>query len=142
MMRTLVLAAAVVISTAASGPAAAPRAGDVAVTVTYAGKAKVDTTHEIWVFLFDTPDIGPGSQPVAVQAVTKSGATATFKAVQAATVYVAVAYDEKGDYDGNQGPPPPGTPIAIYAVDGKTAPVTPGAKGIVKLTFDESRRMQ
>lgn len=143
-MRTLVIAAAVAIAaTAPAGPAAAPLAGDVAVTVTYAGKAKVDATHEIWVFLFDTPEIVAGhSQPIAVQTVTKSGATATFKDVQAQTVYVAVAYDEKGDYDGTQAPPPPGTPIALYLVDGKTAPVTPGPKGVVKLTFDESRRMQ
>ena len=29
-------------------------------------------------------------------------------------VYLAAAYDEKGDYDGTSGPPPSGTPITIY----------------------------
>jgi hypothetical protein len=118
------------------------RAGDVAVTVTFKGKGPVDAKHEIWVFLFDSPNIGQGSTPVAVQAVTKSGGTATFKNVTQDLVYVAVAYDEKGDYDGNSGPPPQGAPVAVHTVDGKAgAPVTPGPKGIVKLTFDDSQRM-
>jgi hypothetical protein len=123
-------------------PAARSASADVQATVTYTGKGKVDDTHEIWVFLFDTPDIGQGSRPIAVQAIRKSGAPATFKAVTADPVYIAVAYDETGNYDGNMGPPPSGTPIAMYSKDGKTnTPVKPGPAAKIKLSFDDSRRM-
>ena len=123
-------------------PALKPAAsGDVSVTVTYTGKAKVDDTHEIWVFLFADPNIGAGSQPLTVQAVKKSGGTATFKGVKQDPVYVAVAFDEKGDYDGTAGPPPPGTPIALHGKDGVTTAVKPGPTGKVKISFDDSRRM-
>jgi hypothetical protein len=124
--------------------AAAPviRAGDLAVTVSYTGKGPVDDTHEIWVFLFDSPVINNSSAPVAVQAVKKSGDTAAFKNVVQDIVYVAMAYDEKGDYDGTAGPPPPGTPIGMYSTDGKAAgPVKPGPGAKIKATFDDARRM-
>jgi uncharacterized protein (DUF2141 family) len=123
-----------------SGPMA-QAAGDVAVTVTYKGKGKVDATHEVWVFLFETPDLGDSARPIANQTVTKNGGTATFTKVAVEPVYIAVVYDEKGDYDGNLGPPPAGSPIGIYSTDGKTlAPVKPGAGAKVKLTFDDTRR--
>lgn len=121
-----------------SKPAAS---SDVVVTVAYTGKAKVDDTHEIWVFLFPDSNISAGSQPLAVQAVKKSGGTATFKAVARDPVYIAVAYDEKGDYDGTAGPPPPGTPIAMHGKDGVMIAVKPGPSAKVKMSFDDSRRM-
>lgn len=123
-------------------PAAKPAAsGDVSVTVAYTGKAKVDDTHEIWVFLFPNPNISAASQPLAAQAIKKNGGTATFKAVAQTPVYIAVAFDEKGDYDGNAGPPPPGTPIGMHAKDGVMIAVKPGPTGKVKTSFDDSRRM-
>lgn len=125
---------------AAAGRAAAPGPNEVAVTVTYTGKAPVDDTHEIWVFLFDSPKVGAGTLPVAVQTLKKSGGTATFKNITVDPVYVAVAFDEKGDYDGNAAPPPPGTPIGLYVKDGQPIGVKPGATATVKLSFDESRR--
>lgn len=116
-------------------------AGDVAVTVTYKGKGPVDETHEVWVFLFDTPELGPGARPVATQTVRKNGGTATFTDVAQAPVYVRLAYDEKGDYDGFSGPPPSGTPVAQYSKDGKTiAPVTPGPGAKIKVVFNDSFR--
>ena len=38
-------------------------AGTVKVTVHYKGKGKVDASHKIWVWVFDTPNIGPGAMP-------------------------------------------------------------------------------
>jgi hypothetical protein len=65
-------------------------------------------------------------------------------------VYVAVSYDEKGIYTETAGPPPPGTPVAIYTekppAPGSQGPPTPspvkvekGAK--VRVKFDDSNRM-
>ena len=112
---------------------------EVSVTVTYTGKGKVDGSHELWVYLFDHPEIGAQSEPLAIQPIRKSGGTTTFKHVMADPVYVGVAYDEQGDFDA-LGEPPVGTPISIYARDGKTAPVKPGAGAKVKITFDETLR--
>ncbi|MDP3719148.1 MAG: hypothetical protein Q8T13_15400 [Acidobacteriota bacterium] len=123
--------------------AAAPdgaAAGAVAVTVNYKGSGTVDGSHRVWVWLFDSPDIGADSMPIAEMSVDKNGATATFE-VGVERVWIAVAYDEKGGMSGNA-PPAPGSPIGIYASStGAPEAVIPGAKGAVVVTFDDSQRM-
>lgn len=121
---------------------AAADANTVKVTVTYKGKGTVDPTHKIWVWLFTSPDIGPGSIPIDERSTAKNGDTLTFSHVNAPQVWVAVAYDEGGGFMG-QAPPPPGSPIGMpVSAEGKPAGVTPGAKGTVSVTFDDSIRMQ
>lgn len=123
--------------------AAEAQAGTVKVTVTYKGKGgTVDATRKLWVWLFDTPNIGPDSQPIVQMALETNGSEAVFQSVAAGIVYIAVAFDEKGAMDG-QGPPPPGTPISILA-DANGAPrgLAPGDKAIATLTFDDAMRMQ
>lgn len=136
------LAGVFVATILAAGPVAeVSAAGDVAVTVTYKGKGRVDDTHEVWVFLFDTAELGPGARPVGTQVVKQNGGTATFPGVTSDPVYIRIAYDEKGDYDGFSGPPPSGTPVAQHSKDGKTiAPVKPGAGAKIKVVFDDSSR--
>jgi hypothetical protein len=116
---------------------------DVAVTVSYTGKGPVDSGHSILLFLFTDPNIGPQSEPIgAPQIAVKNGATVRFKNVTAKAVYVVAIYNEKGTYDGASGPPPPGTPIGIYAKDAKSPPlaVTPGARTAIKMTFNDAKR--
>jgi hypothetical protein len=116
-------------------------AGSVKVTVHYKGKGKVDPSHKIWVWIFDTPNIGAGSMPIDQVALDKNDADAIFAAVAAEQVWIAVAYDESGAMTG-EGPPPTGTPIGILmSKEGAPTPVTPGEKGTVSLTFDETIRM-
>jgi hypothetical protein len=116
---------------------AAAGAQNVAVTVTYTGKGPVDAGHGILVFLFSTPDIGAGSEPIASPlTIEKNGGTVTFKEVSASPVYIAVVYNESGNYNGIGGPPPVGTPVAIHSKDVKdpNSPplaVTPGPKTTV-----------
>lgn len=43
--------------------------GPVHITVNYKGKGAVDGKHRVWVWLFDTPEIGPGSMPIAETSV-------------------------------------------------------------------------
>ena len=81
----------------------------------YKGAGTVDREHKIWIFLFDNAEIGAGSMPVATMALEKNGGTATFKAVPVNPVYVAVAFDDRGTYDGTAGPPPPGTSSASWS---------------------------
>ena len=121
-------------------PVDAMSAGSVKVTVNYTGAGKIDGAHRVWVWLFETPEIGPGSIPIAEMSVEKNGEAASFE-VGNERVWIAVAYDEKGVMTGNA-PPAPGSPIGIHASStGAPEAVTPGAKGAIVLTFDDSQRM-
>jgi hypothetical protein len=116
-------------------------AGNVKVTVNYKGKGTVDPTHKIWVWLFDSPNIGAGSQPIDQIALDKNGTMAEFANVVPGQVWVAVAFDQQGVMTGNE-PPPPGSPISIHAnANGVPDPVTPGDKAVLTITFDETVRM-
>ena len=139
-VRFVVLAATLVASTLVDAGAQAPAASGVSVTATYKGKGVVDGTHEIWVFLFTSPNVDNGSRPVGTQTVTKNGGTASFHGVTS-PVYLVMIYDEKGTYDGNSAPPDNGLPVGTYSTD-KKAPsaIKPGQK--VSATFDGSRRWQ
>jgi hypothetical protein len=124
-----------------ASPAVSITAGTVKVTVHYAGKGKVDSTHKIWVWLFDNPNIGPGSMPIDQVAIDTNDADAVFEGVAPTQVFIAVAFDEQGVMTGD-GPPPTGSPIGILtAANGQPTGVAPGEKGVVKLTFDDSQRM-
>lgn len=141
---TIVVAAALFVALPASLSAdGVVQGGRVRVTVNYKGKGgTVDATHKLWVWLFDSPNIGAGSQPIDQAALDKNGAQAVFEGVSLGQVYVAVAFDEKGAMDGN-GPPPTGTPISIHAgPNGAPMAVVPGEKGAITITFDDTARMQ
>jgi hypothetical protein len=120
----------------------AERRGELNLTVTYKGKGTVDDTHEIFVWVFDNPNISGSSQPIAAGVLKKNGGAVKFTDLAATPVYVAVAYDDKGDYDG-QSAPPPGTPVAVYSTDGTgtAAPIDVKEPAQVSMTFDDSYRM-
>lgn len=119
----------------------AQESGQLKVTVDYKGAGTVDATHEVFVWVFDTPNIGADSVPIANDAITANGGTLTFSGLPK-EVYLAVAYDEKGDYDGMSGPPPSGTPITIYGDQGVAKAVaTGGPDAVLSVTFDDSTRM-
>jgi hypothetical protein len=122
----------------------APDASGVTVTVKYAGKGAVDAGHRLWVWLFDTPEIGPGAIPIAELSLEKNGGTANFSNVAAKQVYIAIAYDENGGFAG-QAPPPPGSPVAFYGAKGPNDPpmgVTPGPNAAVSVTLTDAQRMK
>jgi hypothetical protein len=139
----VLVAAAAAVRAEQTKPAAASTA--VNVTVKYNGKGGiVDANHRIWVWLFTSPDIGPGSTPIAEESIQKNGATASFANVSAKEVYIAIAFDEKGGFVGSA-PPPPGSPVTFYGAktpQDKPAAVVPGAKGSVTVTFSDAQRMQ
>jgi len=144
----LLAAAAMHLSTAVAASAGARSvlaaavnaAGTVKVTIHYKGKGTVDAKHKVWVWLFDSPDIGPGSMPIAELSIDANGNVATFDGVDAARVWIAVAYDESGTMSGSA-PPTPGSPIGILlGKDGAPRSVVPGEDALV-LTFDDSQRM-
>ena len=116
-------------------------AGTVTVTIHYKGKGKVDASHKLWVWLFDSPNIGAGSMPVGQIALDKNDAEAVFDGLAAGKLYVAAAFDESGSMMGDA-PPPTGTPIGILmGSDGMPSAVSPDDKTPVTLTFDDSFKM-
>jgi hypothetical protein len=116
-------------------------AGTVKVTVHYKGKGKVDATHKLWVWIFDTPNIGPGAMPVDQVSIDKNDVEAVFDGVALDKVYIAVAFDESGAMMGDA-PPPSGSPVGILiGKDGIPAAVVSGSKDAAVLTFDDSQRM-
>ena len=138
----LMATAAVHLSTAVAASAGARvAAGTVKVTLDYKGKGTVDDSHRLWVWLFATPDIGPGSMPIAELSVDKNGAIATFDGISEERVWIAAAYDEKGSMSGSA-PPPSGTPVGLYVgSDGTPRSVVTGDSTVAVLTFDDSFRM-
>lgn len=127
---------------AATSPAiVAQESGKLKVTIEYKGAGTVDASHEIFVWVFDNPNIGADSVPIASDALTANGGSLNFSGLPK-EVYLAAAYDEKGDYDGTSGPPPPGTPITIYGETGVAKAIpTGGADAAVSVTFDATVRM-
>jgi uncharacterized protein (DUF2141 family) len=135
------VAAAIVLGASAHVTAAQQVAGELKVTIDYKGAGTVDKTHQVFVWVFDTPDISASSTPIASDVVTANGASVSFSGLPK-TVYLAAAFNEKGDYDGTQGPPPSGTPITIYGSPGPATGVTTGGpEAVVTVTFDDSVRM-
>jgi len=125
----------------ASPAVASLTAGTVKVTVTYKGKGTVDSSHKLWVYLFDSPNIGAGSMPIGQLALEKNGTDAVFDSVAGDKVYVAVAFDESGAMMGD-GPPPTGSPIGILmGPDGAPNGIPTDGKAPVALNFDDSIRM-
>jgi len=128
------------IGTLHASPAAGVAAGPVKVTVHYKGKGKVDSSHKIWVWVFDTPNIGAGSMPIDQGSSDANDSEVVFAGVAPSEVWVAVAFDEQGAMSGD-GPPPTSTPIGILMKDGKPVSVIPGDKGVAVITFDDTMRM-
>lgn len=117
------------------------QAGSVTVTVRYTGQGTVDDGHRLWIWLFDTPDIGPDSMPIHEAFVSANGGSTTIEGVGPDRVWIAVAFDQRGGSTGNA-PPASGSPVGIHAgTDGRPTPVVTGDKATALVTFDDSVRM-
>jgi hypothetical protein len=142
------LGVAAIITLAAAGAArgqqeqTAAETGKLAVAVEYT-KGPVDNDHQIWIWVFDTPNITADSTPIATGSSAENKAPYKFAGLPK-EVFLAVAYDENGGYDGTAGPPPQGTPVHIYgAAAGGTATGVPtgGDEANLEFAFDDTMRM-
>lgn len=125
---------------AAQPAAAKPAATELPVTVTYKGKGTVDANHQLIAWLFSDPNVTSNSRPIATLSTAKNGDTLVFKDVPATPVYVFVAFDSKGGYDGRSSAPPAGIPTALYSKTAKGPAVAVKAGGpAIRVTFDDSQ---
>src|SRR4029079_8000550 len=92
--KSLVALAAVAVCAIAPLRAAAPETGQLKVTVEYKGPGTVDKSHQIFVWVFDTPDISASTEPISSDVITANGGAASFSGLPK-TVYLAAAYNEK-----------------------------------------------
>jgi hypothetical protein len=117
------------------------------VKLSYKGSGAVDSTHRIFVFLFDSPDFMQGSTgPFARTSVSVKDDTVVFADVAKSPVYVVAAFDPAGNYDGQAGPPPAGASMAIYSKhpgmpEPEPVKIDPGQTLQIEMTFDDSMKM-
>ena len=76
VMRWTRVIVALALAALAAPAIVAQEAGKLKATVEYTGTGTVDATHEIFVWVFDTPNIGADSVPIASDALTANGAAA------------------------------------------------------------------
>lgn len=115
------------------------------VKLNYTGTGKVDDKHQIFVFLFDSPDFMQGTvMPFAMKPASAKDETVTLAEIAVSPVYVTTVYDPNGAYDGQSGPPPSGSSMGMYSkTPGTPEPVTmePGKTAAIELPFDDSAKM-
>jgi hypothetical protein len=131
-----------------SGVRAVPQdtASKLQVRLNYTGSGTVDEKHKIYVVLWDSPDFVKGQvMPVELKPASSKDGTVTFPDVKKVPAYVSAAFDPKGEWDGQSGPPPEGTSLGLYSrTPGKPEPVDikAGKTAAIELSFDDSVKMQ
>ena len=120
-------------------PVAAQSARQLIVKATYSGQGEVDAAKQIFLYLFDSPEIAQGAMPIAMMTSAKNGADVVFNGLTPPVVYLVAAY---GDFD-PMGPPPSGTPVAFYLPGDPTPTGIPidEEKVTIEFSFDDSIRM-
>ena len=112
------------------------------VDIDYTGSGIVNTSHKIFVALWDSSDMS-GGPPAAVLSLNSKKGTVTFSDVQKVPAYVSAAFDPTGAWDA-QSPPPSGASLGMYS---KNPPnpepidVAPGKTVKVAITFDDSAKV-
>jgi hypothetical protein len=129
-----------VVSQAASGPS------KLEVRVNYTGSGTVDDKHKVFVVLWDSTDFVHGNtMPVEILSTSSKTGSVVFDQVQKSPAYVSTAFDPKGEWDGQSGPPPDGTSLGLYSEGGGqpgAIEVKPGKTSMVTVAFDDSVTMQ
>jgi hypothetical protein len=124
----------------------AGKASKLQVHLNYSGSGTVDEKHKIYVVLWDSPDfVAGGAMPVELQPSTSKDGIVTFSDVKTSPAYVSAAFDPKGEWDAQSGPPPEGSSLGLYSkTPGKPEPIDlkPGKTVSIELSFDDSVKMR
>jgi hypothetical protein len=145
VMQAALAAAAIVTLGSSLGQAQDSAGGKLKVTVDYKGASgTVDAGHKVWIWVFDTPDIGIDAMPIAVGSVEENQGSHQFAALPK-QVYLAAAFDNGGGFDGNSGPPPTGSPVVVHGASAPGMPggavATGGEDAAVTVTLDDTTLM-
>ncbi len=128
-----------------AGDSVLAQPGALRITVDYQGSGTVSEDHQLTVFVFDTPNIRVDSVPIWTGQLADNQQTLTAGGIDASTVWVAVVFDEAGGYDPLSGPPPSGSPLALYSTDQTGMPTGVELKADqeteITIAFDDAFRM-
>jgi len=129
----------------ALGTAMAAEPSTLEVKLNYTGAGTVDEKHKIVLFLFDSPDFTQGNaMPIGSAMASAKDEVVKFKDIAKGPVYVVAAFDPKGEYDGQSGPPPSGSSLGML-IEGPNAPkaiaLEPGKTTTITLTFNDMIKM-
>ena len=122
--------------------ASAQQGGTLEVQVHYKGSGTVDSTHKVFVALWESDDFN-GGPPSDVQSVSSKDGIARFSDVRKTPVFVSAAYDPSGKWDASS-PPPSGSSIGMYSKEPpkpEPIPIKAGEVAKVTLTFDDSAKV-
>lgn len=95
--------------------------------ITYTGNGVINQAHKIYVVLWSSPDFvkptATDAMPFAITSIASKSATATFQDVRQNPVYLSMAYDPTGKWDGKTAPPV-GASLGLYSTEpGTPAPI-------------------
>ena len=130
---------------APAGGSVLAQPGALRITVDYQGSGTVSEDHQLSVFVFDSPNISADSLPIWIGRLADNQKTLTAGGIDASTIWVAVTFDETGGYNPLSGPPPSGSPLALYSTDQTGMPtgveVKAGQETEITIAFDDALRM-
>ena len=119
--------------------------GPLLITVDYQGSGTVSQDHQLSVFVFDDPNMSADSLPIWTGQLADNQKTLTAGGIGASTIWVAVTFDETGGYDPFSGPPPSGSPLAVYSADPTGMPtgveLHDDQETEIAIAFDDTLRM-
>jgi hypothetical protein len=125
-------------------PAGKSEGSTLEVHLSYTGSGAVDEAHKLYVAVWDSPDfVKEGANaitPIAAMRVMSKSGTATFEDIHKTPVFLSMAYDATGKWDGKSDPPS-GTSLGLYSKEpGVPAPIDlePGKKTKVAAELDDS----
>ncbi len=132
-------------ASALAGGSVLAQPGALRITVDYQGSGTVSEDHQLSVFVFDTPNISPDSLPIWVGQLADNQKALTAGGIDASTIWVVVTFDETGGYNPFSGPPPSGSPLAMYSTDQTGMPTGVELKADqeteIAIAFDDALRM-
>ena len=119
--------------------------GPLLITVDYQGPGTVSQDHQLSVFVFDDPNMSADILPIWTGQLADNQKTLSAGSFDASTIWVAVTFDETGGYDPFAGPPPSGSPFALYSTDPTGMPtgvaLHDDQKTEIAIAFDGTLRM-
>jgi hypothetical protein len=105
--------------------------------IKYTGSGPVNASHKVYVALWDSPDFVKddykGPPPFSVQSLESKSGTVTFKDVQKNPVYLSMAYDPAGKWQGDSDPPE-GASLGLFSQ-------SPGQPAAVDLSPEKTKKI-
>jgi hypothetical protein len=146
-LRHVLLSATLFAQLAHSQPQAPAPDSTLEVRVTYTGAGVVDSSHKLYVLLWDTPDFAKDDsklKPLESKAVTTKSAAVQFTKIKKSPAYISLVYDPQGGYTGKI-PAPANASIGLYSSEqGIPTPIElkPGQTASITARLDDSTKLK